>query len=250
LNIKEIVDVFVRGETVNNEINIKIVEGWRSDEIIKYLSEKNVVDKDIFAGLIARADRWNSESGGYAFLDGLPSGADLEGFLFPDTYRIYTNASEEDIVIKMLNNFSKKFSSQIREDIKKQNKSVYDIIKMASLVEREVRTLDDMKTVAGIFYNRLKINQALQSDATLSYYLKDKKPAHNFEELQIDTPYNSYKYPGLPPTPISNPGLNAIIAAVYPAQTSYYYFLSRPSGETVFSKTYQEHLRNKERYLK
>ena len=139
----------------------------------------------------------------------------------------------------------------MRADISKQNKSIYDVITMASLIEKEVRTAEDMKIVSGIFWDRIKYGLPLQSDATLSYVLDDKIGGHTIEQTKIDSPYNTYKYRGLPPGPIANAGLNAIQAAINPIYTDYVYFLSEPEGgKTIYSKTLDEHNANKNKYLR
>ena len=182
---------------------------------------------------------------------GLPDNADLEGFLFPDTYRIDKAAAAADIIKKMLDNFQRKLTPAMLEEIKRQNKSVYEIIALASLVEKEVRTADDMKIVSGIFWQRIKNRQGLESCATLAYILGVNKAQYSVADTKIDSPYNTYKYRGLPPGPIANPGLNAITAAIYPEETDYNYFLSDPAtGQTIFSRTLGEHNLNKAKYLK
>ena len=138
----------------------------------------------------------------------------------------------------------------MRKDIKAQDRTIYEIITMASIVEKEVRILEDMKTVAGIFWDRIKYGQALESCASLAYILGESKVQYSVADTKIDSPYNTYKNPGLPPGPISNPGLNAVRAAIYPEYTSYNYFLSDPqTGDTIFSKTFEEHKQNKQKYL-
>jgi len=186
-------------------------------------------------------------------LDGsfLKKGKQHEGYLFPDTYRMYRDFTADDLIKKMRSNLDRKLTGDLREAIKDSGHTTGEIIIMASILEKEVRTEADMKIVSGIFWDRLKINHALQSDATLSYVLDSGKTAHSYEETQIDSPYNTYKYPGLPPGPISNPGLKAIRAAIYPTYTDYNYFLTRPdTGETIFSKTLEEHNAAKAKYLK
>lgn len=254
MDIKEIAEIISGGEVLNKELTIKIIEGWRIKEINDYLIKNGVIKDNSFIDLAGvKKKDWtiNFIDEEPEFLADMPNDANLEGYLFPDTYRIYKDAKAEDIIYKMIDNFGEKVSSEMRDDIKKQGKTIYEIIKMASLVEKEVRTLEDMKIVAGIFWTRLKIGQPLESDASLSYVLDDKKPSHSAAELALDSPYNTYKYKGLPPAPICNPGLNAIQAAIYPTDTQYNYFLTKPdSSEVVFSKTYKEHLENKNKYLK
>jgi len=243
LNIKEIIDIFASGNIIKNEIKITTLEGWTIDDIVEYLVKKGVVDKDKFMQLTREKIK------DFSFLKDLPKKANLEGYLFPDTYIVFNNASEEDIIIKMLNNFDKKLTYEMRDNIKKQGKSIHEIIIMAALIEKEVQTEQDMKNVSGVFWNRIRDGMRLESDATLTYALKDKVAAHSYKDLELDSPYNSYRYTGLPPGPIGNPGVKAIEAAINPNKTNYYFFLTGNNGQTYFARNYEEHLRNKRKYL-
>jgi len=140
----------------------------------------------------------------------------------------------------------------LREDQKvKQNRNIFDIIVMASILEKEVKIAGDLKVVSGIFWNRMNDKYPLETDATLSYIFGDTEDRHTIEQTKVDSPYNTYKYAGLPPGPISNPGINAITAAIYPQASDYYFFLTKPdTGEAVFAKTMEEHNANKANYLK
>lgn len=245
MDIKEIVEIISGGKILSKEKTIKIIEGWRISEIDSYLKKEGVIKGDDFINAA------NNGFKNYEFFADAPKNANLEGFLFPDTYRIFKDAGAEKIIEKMLDNFENKLTSQMREDIKKQGRTIYETIIMASIIEKEVRTPEDMQIVSGIFWDRIKNGQALESCATLAYILGVNKAQYSDEDTKIDSLYNTYKYRGLPPSPISNPGLNAIKAAIYPKYTEYNYFLSRPdTGETVFSSTYAEHLENKAKYLK
>lgn len=180
---------------------------------------------------------------------------DLEGYLFPDTYQVFDGALASIIIAKMLSNFDRKLTFDLRLEIKKQGKTIYQIVTMASILEREVRSQKDMKIAADIFWRRLADGMPLQADSTLNYFGQNNlgwqaKPGLTYEQLQIDSSYNTYKYKGLPPTPISNPGWQAIEAAIYPAPNKYWYFLSKPSGETVFAYTLAEQEKNKRLFLK
>lgn len=186
----------------------------------------------------------------FAFLNDLPPRATLDGFLFPDTYFFDENVLLNDIVEKMLSNFNFKISDAMRVKIKSRGKNLYEVVIMASLLEKEVRTLEDMRLVSGALWKRMEIGMALQVDATLAYLTGKKTGEITNNDKLIDSPYNTYKYRGLPPTPIANPGLNAINAAIDPAASEYVYYLSTPTGETVFSKTLDEHNLNREKYLK
>jgi UPF0755 protein len=185
----------------------------------------------------------------FAFFSDHPKGATLEGYLFPDTYYFSKEATPEGILKKILNNTEAKITDDLRNEIKSQGKTIFEILTLASIIEKEVDNDSDRAVVSGIFWNRLDIGQPLQSDATLTYILGDKNSQHTFEQTKIDSPYNSYLNKGLPPGPISNPGISSISAAVYPKKTNYNYFLSDPNtGKTIFSETYEEHVANKAKY--
>lgn len=252
LSIKEIVKILIKGETVDKEKTIKIIEGWDIDDIDKYLVENKAVADGGFAKLAkSKAGEWKLKIAKPDFLADAPSPATLAGYLFPDTYRIFKDATAEDIIIKMLANFGKKLNDDLRAEIVKQKKKIYEIVTMASLLEKEVKTEEDMKIVSGIFWDRIKNSQPLESCATLAYILGVNKPQYSASDIKIDSPYNTYQNRGLPPGPIANPGLKAIKAAIYPTYTDYNYFLSDPeTGKTIFSKTYDEHLKNKVKYLR
>jgi len=177
-------------------------------------------------------------------------GRDLEGFLFPDTYQFQLTVTGEEVVKKMRDNFEKKLTQDLREEIEKQGKTVQEIVIMASLIEKEVKTKKDKRLVSGILWKRLKNNIPLQVDATINYITGKKTIKVSIEETKIDSPYNTYKYLGLPLGPICNPGLESILAAVDPEDSDYWYYLSIPEGETIFSKTLEEHNIAKAKYLK
>jgi len=250
--ISQIVDKF--GNAKASTTKIKIKEGEDIEEIAKNLEAQGLFTKKDFyieTGNLFTNTPVNQEyASKYDILADKPQDSSLEGYLFPDTYQVYKNTKPSDVVEKMLKNLEAKFSDDLRREVAGQGKSIFDIITMASIVEKEVKTPEDMKIVAGIFWHRIKIGQVLQSDATLSYVLNDKTPAHSLEELKNDSLYNSYKYRGLPPGPIGNPGMNAILAAIYPTETDYNFFLTpKDSDKTIFSKDFEEHKLNKQRYL-
>jgi len=148
----------------------------------------------------------------------------------------------------MLDNFDNKFSVTLREEVTKQGKTLFEILTVASILEKEVRTAKDMKIASGIFWKRMRIGMPLQVDATTIYSL-----GHNdleSSDLKDDSPYNTYLNKGLPAGPISNPGLKAIKAALYPIESPYFFYLSKRTGETVFSKTFEDHKRAINLYLR
>ncbi len=251
MSMKEIVDVFVYGNVLSNEIDIKIIEGWSLDDIATSLEKNNQINSDDFLKLAeAPLSKWNFNFPKPVFLDGL-SKNDLEGYIFPDTYRVFENSRSSDLIKRSLDNFDKKLSSEMREDIKRQNKTIHEIITMASIIEKEVINDEDKKLVSGILNKRLEIGMMLQVDSTINYITGKNDPGALLADLKIDSPYNTYKYYGLPPGPICNPGLSSIMAAIYPTDSEYLFYLNRQDTlETIFSKTYEEHLRNKNKYLR
>lgn len=237
----------MRGGT--NERVITIVEGWSSKDIAKYLEQENFFSAKDFLKLadgknpIFNKDRFN-------FLMDKPEKSGLEGYFFPDTYRIFKNAKLEEAIVKMLENFGRKLNPDLRKEIARQKKTIFEIIIMASLVEKEVSSDEDRTLVAGVLWKRLDVGMGLQVDATITYLTGKKSSKVSRAETEIDSPYNTYKYRGLPPGPISNPSLSAIKAVVYPKESSYLYYLSTDEGKTVFSKTLEEHNLAKAKYLK
>lgn len=253
LTTREIIKILTLGDAIAKEKTITIIEGWNINDINNYLNSRKIIQENSFISLARQKAKeinlkikLDEELAG-----GLPEGADFEGFLFPDTYRLNEKATAQEVIEKTLSNFNNKIKAEMRQEIRRQGKTVYEIITMASLIEKEVRTEDDMKIVSGIFWDRIKNGQGLESCATLAYVLGVNKGQYSLEDTRVDSLYNTYKYRGLPPGPIANPGLKAIIAAIYPQFTSYNYFLSDPAtGRTIYSKTLEEHNRNKVKYLK
>ena len=186
----------------------------------------------------------------------MPKNLSLEGYLFPDTY--YFRKEEggdgkegiKNFVKLMLTNFDKKLTPALRTEIERQKKSIFEIVTTSSLIEKEVRTFDDKKIVSGILRKRLKTGIPLQIDATIVFITGKKTTEISIEETKIDSPYNTYKYKGLPLGPIANPGIESIIAALYPESSEYWYYLSAPDGKTIFSRTLEEHNIAKFKYLK
>jgi len=176
-------------------------------------------------------------------------GENLEGFLFPDTYQFPPRVSGAEVVKKMRDNFDKKFTPY-RNEVSGAGLTPFEIITMASLLEKEVKTKEDKELVSGILWKRLENKIPLQVDATIIYITGQKTTKISKEETQIDSPYNTYKYLGLPKGPICNPGLESILAAIYPKDSDYWYYLSTPEGETTFSKTLEEHNYAKSKYLR
>jgi UPF0755 protein len=236
----QIVKKLAQGDVVKNKITI--LEGWDKIDVANYLEQKGICKKDDFLVFVQE-----DHSQGFDFLKGNPKGADLEGYLFPDTYEITEGESCEDILDIILSNFNRKLTPELRNQIVSQNKSIFDIITMASMIEKEVKTMEDKKIVSGILWKRLSIGMPLQLDATINYITEKNDPGVLIKDTKIDSPYNTYKYRGLPKGPISNPGIDSILAAINPTVTQYWFYLS--DGITHFSKTLEEHNIAKAKYL-
>ncbi len=244
-NIINLTKIFTAGK-VENEIALTFIEGWTIKDIANYLAKEKIIKEPTEFIEVAKTNNYQSK---YNFLDKIKSSS-LEGFLFPDTYRIYKDATASEIITKMLDNFEKKITPALLTEITAQGKSLYEVLIMASIIEREVNKEEDRKLVSGILWRRLQANMPLQVDSSLKYIIGGKNPALSSEELKIDSPYNTYKYKGLPPTPISNPGESAIRAALYPKNSDHWYYLSAPDGTTIFSRTLEEHNEAARKYLK
>ena len=227
LNIIQITNKISKGNVIPREVKIIIPEGFTLKQIDARLAE---------AGLIEIGE--------------LSIQSHLEGYLFPDTYEFDKKMNLDEIINIMQENFNQKLDDSLRNEIERQKKTIEEIIIMASIIEREVPLYEDSRIVSGVFWNRLRDNYPLQSCATIAYALGKDKWIYSVEDTKIDSPYNTYENVGLPPGPICNPGILAIKAAIYPEYTDYYFFLSKPDGETVFSRTFEEHQENMAKYLK
>ncbi len=172
-----------------------------------------------------------------------------EGYLFPETYFFLPDVTATDTLEAFSNVFDQKISS-LKNQILSSGHSLNEIITMASILEEEVRGSEDKKIVAGILWKRIKMRMPLQVDSTLAYEIGKTSGQLTLTDLQTDSPYNTYTRKGLPPTPISNPGLDSITAAVEPMTTPYLYFLTDSQGVVHYAKTFEEHKANKARYLR
>lgn len=173
-----------------------------------------------------------------------------EGYLFPDTYRFYKDAKPEDVVGRMKENFNKKITPDVLEEIRKSKRTLREIIIMASMLEEEVRSVEDRRVVAGILWKRFDQGIGLNVDASLTYVLGRASHELTVDDLKYNSPYNTYRYRGLPPTPISNPGLDMILAALRPAISPYFYYLTDKENVMHYAKTLEEHALNKRKYLR
>lgn len=244
-SIRQITNLIISGPQ-NSQASITLLEGWDRRAMAKAL-DKNGLSGDNFLEATENIDEWKPY---YDFLADAPDDATLEGYIFPDTYFVDNYTTIDDFITKTLNNFDKKLTPELREDIAKQGKTIFEVVNLASIVEREVPSYADKKMIADIFLKRLDIYMGLQSDATINFITGKGTTQPSLEDLEIKSPYNTYMHRGLPPGPISSPGIDSIEAVVHPTSNPYYFFLTTDEGETIYSIDHEEHVMNKQKYLR
>lgn len=237
---REIAAVLVQ-KAPEDQATLRLIEGWRLTQIAAEVSK-------VFPKIAPEAFLQAAVVGKRASpsLAGLDPAAPLEGFLFPDTYFFKKDAPAETIIATLLDNFETKAGTLLRAAAQEHKTTVYDLVKLASLVEREARDRKESATIAGVYANRLRIGMKLDADPTIQYALGQWRELTT-DDLEIDSPYNTYKVAGLPPTPICDPGLAALQGAARPEQHDYLYFVAKrdASGDHVFAKTLEEHEANR-----
>ena len=212
-------------------VKVTLPEGFTMRQIFLRLEEKGVAN---FDDLMEAAANYSFN---YSFLEGLPEGdaTRLEGYLFPDTYEFYVGMQSSSAINKFLENFHYVQTDEMLRQAENLGLSMHDIIKVASMIEKEAANDNERSRIASVIYNRLNANMPLGIDATILYLFPEHEGAPTAEMLEMDSPYNSRLYTGLPPTPVSNPGLMSILAALNPDHTNYYYYaLDTQSGEHRF----------------
>jgi UPF0755 protein len=230
------------------ELIFHILPGWRLEEIAESIptSGLSFTPEDFLVSVtLSEQDS--------PLIQELPAGASLEGFLYPDNYRFPRDITTQIFIATLLENFQIKVDSELRDGFQRQGLPLFQAVTLASIVQREAVIEDETPLIASVFLNRIASGIKLETDPTVQYAL-GYNPAQNtwwtnplsVEDLQIDSPYNTYLYPGLPPGPIANPSLNALKAVAFPAQTPYYFFRSAcdGSGRHTFAETFEEHLNN------
>jgi UPF0755 protein len=236
--LPEIVDALITGKS--SEMAATIPEGWTINQIAEYMAEKGLTTKEEFMDCVKKCEF----SG-----DNLPKGY-LEGYLYPDTYFVDPGSySNQQFIQRLIDNFESKLADFPWGDLEKDKRTFEQVVIMASIVEREEADPEERPTVAGILWNRFDANIGLGADATVLYALGRTKGGLSYDDLQVDSQYNTRKYAGLPPTPICNPSITSILAAVSPAPTDYWYYLHDSKGEAHYAKTLDEHNMNKSRYI-
>ncbi|MFO1518177.1 MAG: endolytic transglycosylase MltG [bacterium] len=226
----QIAEKLMKGERYRRTFTIP--EGYSVRDIAKLLAGKGIVDADAFVKKALSIDA--------ATKMGL-EGTTLEGYLFPDTYEYAKETTQDQILNMMVKNFKKHFDTQMMEEAQKLGMTKNQVVTLASIIEKETGKEDERPIISGVFQNRLKIGMPLATDPSVIYGIPNFDGNIRKADLERDTPYNTYLHPGLPPTPIANPGVKSLQAALHPALTEYLYFVSRNDGSHQFSKTLEEH---------
>jgi UPF0755 protein len=256
MTIPQIVNILTQGKVASADNTVTIIEGLSNSQIAQELVDQKIISSTSDFKQSLRT------SFNFKFSD-VAKQFNYQGFLFPDTYNLGRYPTASELIQKMLSNFESKFTDQMLTDMQAKKLNLGQVMVMASIIEKEVGrnkknlTADDLAQmqnerllVASVFYNRLKLGMKLESDATVNYVTGKTDPSISLQDTKINSPYNTYLNFGLPPTPISNPGIGSIMAAIYPSSSDYLYFLNKPDGEAVFAKTLDEQNANKAEYLK
>lgn len=258
MNASTIMTKLSEGDIIKEHITIK--EGWNLRNIAEEFEKRGLfTQKEFFAVTGYPAVDYRQETNlpkpkdfslAFEFLKDKPWYVTLEGYLFPDTYQVTANETPEGFVRRVLKNFETNLTADILAEIETQQKTIFEVINLAALLEKEVRTLEDKKIVAGILQKRMQNGMRLQADAAVVYIRDGNYYKVSIEETQIESPYNTYRVEGLPLGPIANPGLESIRAALEPKESPYWFYLSARNGTTIFTRTFDEHKTAKAQYLK
>lgn len=242
--LERIVDKLVRGEVVTYPVTVP--EGYTVRQIRNLLVEAGFADAGRLDALLAEVvDGRPALAAEFPFLpevEGRPE--PLEGYLFPDTYRFPRGTPERDILRAMLARFAAELTPAVRARLDELGWTLDQAVTLASIIEREARVAEERPVISGVYHNRLRIGMKLDADPTVLYALGNPDRPLLFADLEVESPYNTYRNAGLPPGPIANPGAASLQAALYPADVPYLYFVAREDGTHVFARTYREHLNN------
>jgi UPF0755 protein len=229
-------------------VTLVVIEGWRKEQIAEAIDAQPMLN---FSGndFLALVGEGAPLPPDFQQKYNIPSGASLEGFLFPATYEVYIGASAAELRDQMLDAFDRNITAQMRGDVLAQNRTMFEVVTLASIVEREAIIPEERPQIAGVYLNRLDGGVKLDADPTVQYGIGNSRDGNwwtrlSLQDYQYSHPYNTYIHTGLPPGPIASPGIASIRAVIYPAIVPYFYFQAAcdSSGRHVFSITYEEHL--------
>jgi UPF0755 protein len=241
MDYRALVSAMRNTSSYRSTVSVTIPEGFTLEQAIERLANKGVNTAEALREVCYDYDYE------YSFTEELKNGEKrLEGYLFPDTYEFYVNETPVSAIGKLLSNFNKKFTVSMRERAEELGYTVNEILTIASLIEKEAAAKDgneERAKISSVIHNRLNSTNypKLQIDATIQYVLPERKERLSYADLEVESPYNTYKYEGLPPGPICNPGEEAIKAALYPASTKFYFYALTDDGTHEFSRNAEEH---------
>jgi UPF0755 protein len=261
MDMQEIMDELLTGKAALSTVTITILEHWDIRDVTNYLvKEKGFAFTEEEFLDAAKVENFSE----YVFLQEIPEArrngevgiSPLEGYLYPETYFVYEDAAPEDIIRKMLNQFEIVFNEEMRLRAEELGMTTDEVVTLASIIQREGRIANEFQMISAVFHNRLKKEMNLESCATVQYIINEDRWTLTEEEMNIDSPYNTYKNTGLPVGPINSPGRTALMAALYPFEEymtknrPYLYFVLKDpeKGEHVFNYSYQAHLKDKQKY--
>ncbi len=237
-SLKQIADALIEGGS--NEVVVTLLEGWTIEQMAEYLEKNDLTTAESFLDCVKNC---------VFDFNFLPDGY-LEGYLYPDTYFVDPAAFDDQAFItRLISTLESRLTDEDWQAVKDSGYSFEQIMIMASIIEREERVKAEQPTIAGILWDRFDNAVGLGADATVLYALGRTKGGLSYQDLQVDSPYNTRKYRGLPPTPIANPNISSIRAAIYPKRTDYFYYLHDAEGEVHYAETLDEHNENKRKYL-
>ena len=247
---QEIFDILSTPPEARESVRISFPEGCEVSDVIELFLKNGIGSEEGFEIAL-------DYDYGYYYLPAPGTASRLEGFLYPDTYDFFVDATEVEVISKMLKQFDNKLNAaNIPELAQQADMTVYEALTLASIIQKESGKLEDFHMISSVFHNRLDSGWKLESDAATSYPIpkSERLPSCTYEQLEKDTPYNVYKRKGLTPTPICNPRIEAVTAACQPAESDYFFFIGyndeNGAQHTVFAVTYAEHQKNINKYLK
>ena len=237
---EEIIMMLADGDVYIETVTFTIPEGYEVRQIVDKLESEGIINREAFLDALQNAPF------DYAFLEGVDRTYLLEGYLFPDTYTVKAGSDEVAIINMMLNRFNEIFVEAYYARAQELGMTVDEVVTLASIIEREAKLEEEFPIVSSVFHNRIKIDMLLQSCATVQFILKERKEVLLYADIEIDSPYNTYIYSGLTPSPIASPGALAIESALYPHDTDYLYFVTteKNDGSHYFNETLEGHNRD------
>lgn len=236
MGTQEILFYLVSHNEIETEVKVTIPEGFTAREIAARMDARGLCPEDEWMNIVKNPGVYNINTRDHAL-------GNLEGFLFPDTYFFRKAAPCGEHVQKMVSEFFKVFTRKALLLAESQGFSLVEIVTLASLIEKEAQVDEERVLISSVLRNRLRKGMLLQCDATILHALPERKKRVLYEDLEIDSPYNTYKYKGLPPGPIGSPGAKSLAAALKPADSPYYYYVATGDGGHLFTRTSAEHSR-------